>query len=68
MSPSPRICEEALLAHIGRRLIDEFPRVSPEAVDALVRREHARFDDSPIRGFVPLFVEKHARNELAHIT
>jgi hypothetical protein len=66
MSRATPISEEPLLAHIERRLIHEFPRVSPEAVDALVRREHARFDDSPIRGFVPLFVEKHARDELSH--
>jgi hypothetical protein len=63
--PTP-ISEEPLLAHIERRLIHEFPSVSPEHVDALVRREHARFDHSPIRAFVPLFVEKHARAELAH--
>lgn len=58
------ISEEPVLAHLGRRLIHEFPRVSPEEVDALVRREHARFDASPIRGFIPLFIEKHARDEL----
>lgn len=58
------ISEEPLLAHLERRLIHEFPTVSPEEVDALVRREHARFDASPIRGFIPLFIEKHARDEL----
>jgi hypothetical protein len=66
MNPATAISEEPLLAHIERRLIDEFPKVAPEDVDAVVRREHARFAHSPIRGFVPLFVEKHARDILAH--
>jgi hypothetical protein len=66
MNQATPLSEEPLIAHIERRLIHEFPSVSPEDVDALVRREHARFDDSPIRAFIPLFVEKHARAELAH--
>lgn len=56
-----------MLTHIEGRLIHEFPGVSPEDVDALVRREHARFDARPIRRFVPLFVEKHAREQLTHV-
>jgi hypothetical protein len=62
------ISEEPVLAHLERRLLHEFPRVSPEDVDAVVRREHARFEASPIRGFIPLFIEKHARDELSHAT
>jgi hypothetical protein len=62
------ISEEPVLAHLERRLVHEFPRVSPEHVDAVVRREHARFDASPIRGFIPLFIEKHVRDELGHST
>ncbi|WP_371514933.1 three-helix bundle dimerization domain-containing protein [Mycobacterium sp. 1164966.3] len=62
------ISEEPVLAHLERRLVHEFPRVSPEHVDAVVRREHARFDASPIRGFIPLFIEKHVRDELGHAT
>jgi hypothetical protein len=68
MSQVTTISEEPVLAHLERRLIHEFPRVSPEDVDAVVRREHARFDTSPIRGFIPLFIEKHARAELGHST
>jgi hypothetical protein len=29
-----------------------------------VRREHARFEASPIRDFIPLLIEKHARQQL----
>jgi hypothetical protein len=56
--------EETLLAEIQRRLLDEFPHVGPAAVNTLIREEHARFEASQIRDFVPLFVEKRARGEL----
>lgn len=57
--------EEGLLAEIERRLLDEFPGVTPADVAAVVRQAHARFDSSRVRDFIPLFVEKHARRELA---
>ena len=60
--------EETLLVDIERRLIDEFPCVSPVVVDVLIRQEHARFETSPIRDFVPLLVEKQARQQLKHRT
>jgi hypothetical protein len=59
-----QVNEETLLADIQRRLVDEFPSTSPLIVDTLVRTEHARFETSRIRDFVPLFVEKRARREL----
>lgn len=34
-------------------------------VEAVVRAEHSRFDDSPLRDYVPLLVERRAREELA---
>jgi hypothetical protein len=61
-----QVNEETLLADIERRLVDEFPYVSPMVVDTLIRKEHARFKASRIRDFVPLLVEKHARRELKH--
>lgn len=59
--------EETLLAHIERRLIDDFPQVPPSIVDAVVQQAHARFEGSRIREYVPLFVEKHAREQLTFI-
>jgi hypothetical protein len=59
-----QVSEETLLADIERRLVDEFPYVAPMVVDAVIRKEHARFEASRIRDFVPLFVEKRARREL----
>ncbi len=59
-----QIDEETLLGEIQRRLLDEFPSVSPRVVDLLIRAEHARFQGSRIRDFIPLFVEKRARRDL----
>lgn len=56
--------EEMMLADVERRLIVEFPHVPPTAVNTLIRQQHTRFDASPVRGFVPLLVEKRARREL----
>jgi hypothetical protein len=63
-----RVSEETLLVDIERRLIDEFPCVSTVVVDVLIRQEHARFETNPIRDFVPLLVEKQARQQLKHRT
>jgi hypothetical protein len=60
-----RISEQTLIAGIERRLTQQFPDVVPDLVDAIVRREHARFEASPIRDFIPLLVEKHVRQHLA---
>jgi hypothetical protein len=51
---------------VQQRLVDEFPDVAPTAVKTLIRKEHARFETSQIRDFVPLLVEKRARRELKH--
>ncbi|MEE6176253.1 three-helix bundle dimerization domain-containing protein [Mycobacterium sp. 050134] len=59
-----QISEEALLEDIGRRLVGQFPRIAPEVVDELIRHEHARFAASRIRDFVPVLVEKNAREQL----
>ena len=64
MVQTMQVSEETLLAEIQRRLIGEFPSVSPVVVDTLIRAEHARFEGSRIRDFIPLFVEKRARRDL----
>jgi hypothetical protein len=64
MGRTMQVSEGMLLAEIQRRLLDEFPYDAPAAVNILIREEHARFEASRIRDFVPLFVEKRARREL----
>lgn len=61
------ITEATALAEVKRRLIQEFPDVAPTAVDAAVAAGHARFENRPIRDFVPLFVERHARQRLMQL-
>jgi hypothetical protein len=41
--------------------------VPPETVTTVVHHNHARFDGRPIREFVPLFVERNSRHELAKL-
>lgn len=59
------IAEQKALAEVRRRLIQEFPEIAPADVDAAVGAALARFENRPIRDFIPLFVEKHASQRLA---
>lgn len=59
------IAEQTALAEIKHRLIQDFPGVTSADVDAAVNQAYARFANRPIRDFIPLFVEKHARHSLA---
>lgn len=57
--------ESRELNEVVERLLAQFPGTSEERVRALVTEIHERFDGDPIRGFVPVFVERAARDELA---
>ncbi|AYE98680.1 hypothetical protein C0J29_08725 [Mycobacterium paragordonae] len=57
--------EQTRIAEIERRLMEQFPGISIEVLDAAVREHHSRFQASPIRDFIPLLVEKRVRQELA---
>ncbi|MEM6110276.1 hypothetical protein AAHS21_29240 [Mycobacterium sp. 050272] len=56
--------EQTLIAEVVRRLMTAFPQARPEDVSAAVHHAHARFASCPIRDFIPLFVEKRARQAL----
>jgi hypothetical protein len=49
------------------RLKQKYPSVSPDTVATIVHHNHARFDGRPVRDFVPLFVERGSRRELAEL-
>jgi hypothetical protein len=66
MDDARQVTEQTVLADIEQRLVDEFPSVSREVVDGLIRRERTRFQSSRIRDFIPLLIEKHARRQLKH--
>ncbi|MGV9868924.1 three-helix bundle dimerization domain-containing protein [Rhodococcus koreensis] len=55
------------LAHIDQaidRLDRRFPDLSREEVERVVRSAHERFAGGTVRDFVPLLVERHARETL----
>jgi hypothetical protein len=60
-----QVSEETLLADIERRLVDEFPYVSSLVVDTLIHKEHARFEASRIRDFVPVVPTATTRPRVA---
>jgi hypothetical protein len=58
------ISEELMIADVERRLTNKCGHLPPEQISAAVERARARFEQSSIRDFVPLLVERHARAEL----
>jgi hypothetical protein len=61
------IRERHVLAQVTSRLFQSFAEdYSHAQVDEKVSSVHHRFDDSPIRDFVPVLVERIARDELRH--
>lgn len=61
------LSEQQIVERIAARLSDMYDRVPAEEV-ARLDREHARFDGRPVRDFVPLFVERHAKEALGRIS
>lgn len=59
--------EAAALALVASRLRTRFPAVSAETVEALVAEIHHEYDGRPIRDYVPLLVERQAREHLSRI-
>jgi len=61
------IRERHALDQVADRLSRSFAdRFSPAQVDEKVSTIHHRFDGRPIREFVPVLVERIARDELRH--
>jgi hypothetical protein len=58
------LSEQTVIDQIVTRLTNRYPTVSASTVADVVRDMHARFDGRPLRDFVPLLVERHAKNEL----
>jgi hypothetical protein len=57
--------ESRELNEVVERLRQRFPDVPEERVRLLVDKAHEKFVDNPIRDFVPVFVERSARDELS---
>ena len=57
--------ERAAIAQLKDRLTSTYTEIPPERVSTAVQVAHARFEQSRIRDFVPLLVERRVRAELA---
>lgn len=62
----PQISEDVMIAEVHRRLSSQYTDIPADQVSRAVQAAQARFAQSPIRDFVPLLVERHARNQLAN--
>lgn len=60
--------EWTAIEQVVDRLTQSFPTVPPDTVTTVVHHNHARFDNSTVRDFVPLFVERGAKRELAKLS
>jgi hypothetical protein len=61
------LSEQTIIDQLVARLTNRYPAISESTVTTVVRDVHARYDGRPLRDFVPLFVERHARGELDRI-
>jgi hypothetical protein len=59
--------EWTAIQQVVDRLKAIYPAVPPDTVTTVVHHNHARFNGRPVRDFVPLFVERDSRRELAKL-
>ena len=60
--------EDRAISEIVDRLAKTFPQIPPEEVNRAVQQARPEFEDSPIRDFVPLFIERNAKHYLSRAT
>jgi hypothetical protein len=56
--------ESSALDVLVARMVAQFPTVAPDTVRTIVTAKWDEFTDKPIRVFVPVLVERSARNHL----
>ena len=56
--------EKRGLADLITLMRDTYPDVPPDEIEATVHGRYARFEDSRVREFVVLLVERHVRDQL----
>ena len=61
------LSEQTVIEQLVVRLNSRYPTISESTVADVVRDVHARFEGRPLRDFVPLLVERHARSELERL-
>ena len=58
------ISEDMKIADVERRLAGSYAQFPADEVSTIVQSARQKFAESPIRDFVPLFVERNARARL----
>jgi hypothetical protein len=58
------LSEQTVIDKLVERLSHGYPTVEAATVASLIRDIHARYEDRPLRDYIPLFVERNARTEL----
>ena len=61
------LSEQTVIDQLVVRLTSRYPAISESTVSMVVRDIHAKYDDRPLRDFIPLFVERNAKNELERL-
>ena len=62
------LSEQTIIDQLVDRLAQKFPAVPGDKVAEVVNARYARFNDRPIRDYIPLFVERGARSDLARLS
>ena len=62
--PAPDSSEQVALTQLEARLTASFSDIPHDRISAVIRTD-AHFDESPIRDFIALLVERRVRAELA---
>ncbi|HEY3713849.1 MAG TPA: hypothetical protein VGL39_04915 [Jatrophihabitantaceae bacterium] len=63
--PAQRPHSEAeAMSHVVDRLRQQFPELSADVIESAVHGRYGTFDGHPVRDFVPILVERAARQEL----
>ncbi|MGW0175678.1 three-helix bundle dimerization domain-containing protein [Rhodococcus sp. NPDC003322] len=57
--------EKAALKEVAAAIKKDYPHLSESDIDAMIGRAHEDFYNRPIREFVPLFIERRIRAQLA---
>jgi hypothetical protein len=58
------LSEQTVIEQLVDRLASRYPAIAQSIVASVVIETHARFDDRPVRDFIPLLVERNAKSEL----
>ena len=61
------LSEQTVIEQLVVRLTSRYPTISQYTVATVVRDVHSRFEGRPLRDFIPLLVERNARNELERL-